>query len=70
MLRFPKWKIAFIAAVCALGVLFALPNLFSRGAEGLPGWLADRQINLGLDLQGGSHLLLEVDIGEPAEELR
>lgn len=62
MLRFPSWKIALIAAVCALGFLFALPNVFSRGGvEGLPSWLAERQVNLGLDLQGGSHLLLEVD---------
>lgn len=60
MLQFSKWKIAFIAAVCALGVVFAVPNLFPR-AGGLPDWLAERQVNLGLDLQGGSHLLLEVD---------
>ncbi len=59
MLRFAKWKIAVAAAVCVLGVLFALPNLFDR--DDAPGWLPGSQINLGLDLQGGSHLLLEVD---------
>ncbi|MEE9300092.1 MAG: protein translocase subunit SecD [Alphaproteobacteria bacterium] len=61
MLHFPKWKIAFIAAVCVLGIVFALPNLFTRDDQASPGWFSGRQVNLGLDLQGGSHLLLEVD---------
>ena len=62
MLDFPAWKIALVVAVCALGVLFALPNLASRSTlDQLPDWLPHKQISLGLDLQGGSHLLLEVD---------
>jgi len=67
MLHFSKWKIALIAAICALGVLFAIPNLFARDG-GLPEWLAERQISLGLDLQGGSHLLLEVDFATLVRE--
>jgi len=59
MLQFQPWKIALVALICAAGVLFALPNLFSR--DNAPGWLPGSQVNLGLDLQGGSHLLLEVD---------
>ena len=31
-------------------------------ADSLPGWLPNKQISLGLDLQGGSHLLLEVEV--------
>ncbi len=62
MVYFAKWKIILIVAVCALGVLFTLPNFVSREtAESLPDWLPHKQINLGLDLQGGSHLLLEVE---------
>ena len=35
----------------------------------MPDWLPHQQINLGLDLQGGSHLLLEVDLGAVIDEL-
>jgi protein-export membrane protein, SecD/SecF family len=56
------WKVAIIVAVCLLGALFAVPNLVSREtAEQMPSWLPHRQINLGLDLRGGSHILLQVD---------
>jgi preprotein translocase subunit SecD len=64
MLRFGPWKITLVCVLALLGVVFAAPNFLPRGAaERLPGWLPSKQINLGLDLQGGSHLLLEVDIG-------
>ena len=64
MLYFAKWKIAVVVGVCLIGLIFLFPNFFSQeGAENFPGFLPSKQINLGLDLQGGSHLLLEVDIG-------
>lgn len=57
-----KWKIVLILAVCLLGAAFAAPNLLGRQtAEQLPAWLPHRQINLGLDLRGGSHILLQLD---------
>jgi preprotein translocase subunit SecD len=63
MLYFTRWKIALIAIVCVLGFGYAAPNLLSpQRAESLPGWIPHKQISLGLDLQGGSHLLLEVDL--------
>lgn len=63
MLQFPPWKTAVILLVCLAGLVFSLPNLFPREQmERLPDWLPHEQINLGLDLQGGSHLLLEVDV--------
>jgi len=69
MLRFPAWKVALILGVCVLGVVLSLPNLFPREQmERLPDWLPHEQINLGLDLQGGSHLLLEVDLRAVVEE--
>ncbi|MBT3789652.1 MAG: protein translocase subunit SecD [Alphaproteobacteria bacterium] len=62
MLYFANWKITLIALVSVAGILFTLPNFLDRStAEGLPDWVPHQQINLGLDLQGGSHLLLEVD---------
>jgi len=63
MLRFEPWKIATVAVILLLAVLFTIPNFLSRDtAESLPGWLPHKQINLGLDLQGGAHLLLEVEV--------
>lgn len=57
MMYFARWKALAIIGVCLLGVLISLPNLLPR--ENLPNWA--RQISLGLDLRGGSYLLLEVD---------
>ncbi|MBL6935675.1 MAG: protein translocase subunit SecD, partial [Alphaproteobacteria bacterium] len=69
MLYFAKWKIILIAVICTMGVAFALPNFLDRQtADALPDWLPHQQINLGLDLQGGSHLLLEVDVGSVTTE--
>ena len=62
MINYPRWKVITVAVVMAAGILFCLPNLVSREtAQGLPGWLPSGQLALGLDLQGGSHLLMEVD---------
>jgi len=62
MLQFSKFKITLILAVLLLGLYTALPNVFSAGhIANLPSWLPARTVSLGLDLQGGSHLLYEVD---------
>ncbi len=63
MVYFAKWKVILVLAVCVLGLAYAAPNLLpAERAAKLPGWLPHNRLNLGLDLQGGSHLLLEVDI--------
>ena len=63
MLTFERWKITLVLVIALLGIVYAAPNFLARGtAESLPGWIPHKQINLGLDLQGGSHLLLEVDV--------
>ena len=62
MLHFARWKIILVLLVSLGGILFALPNLFSQQSmQALPDWLPHNQINLGLDLQGGAHLLYEMD---------
>ncbi len=66
MLYIEKWKITLIALICALGVAYSAPN-FWRSATEAPdadtsSWLPNKTVSLGLDLQGGSHLLLEVDV--------
>ena len=69
MLYFENWKIALIGAVCALGVLLSLPNLFSPSLLAqVPSWLPHKQVALGLDLRGGSYLLLEVDVAAAQRE--
>ena len=62
MMRTSRWLLATYAAIILFGIVTALPNLFSQAtlAE-LPGWFSKQQVTLGLDLRGGSHLVLEVD---------
>jgi preprotein translocase subunit SecD len=69
MLYFANWKVSLICAVCALGVLLSLPNLFTPAQLAwLPRWIPHQQVALGLDLRGGSYLLLEVDVGAAEHE--
>ncbi|HXO02927.1 MAG TPA: protein translocase subunit SecD, partial [Stellaceae bacterium] len=69
MLYFAQWKVLLICGICALGVLFSLPNLFTPAQlSWLPSSLPHRQVNLGLDLRGGSYLLLEVDVAAAQTE--
>src|SRR3984957_13388840 len=62
MLFFTRWKAAGILLTAFIVCLFALPNFFSESTlRTWPSW-AQRHMVLGLDLQGGSSLLLEVDV--------
>ena len=62
MLHFPRWKILLISGSCLLFILLAIPSFLSEQTRNsLPDWLPKHAVNLGLDLQGGSQLLLEVD---------
>ena len=46
----------------ALAVIFSVPNFFSKEQlAAMPDWLPKRTMPLGLDLQGGSHILLQVE---------
>jgi protein-export membrane protein SecD len=58
MLYFTRLKTAVILGVCLLGAILCIPNLFPAPAP----WLPWRTVHLGLDLRGGSYLLLEVDM--------
>ena len=62
MLHFATWKKALIAVVCITGILMALPNLYSDSfRKSVESFLPSSQLSLGLDLRGGSYLLLEID---------
>ncbi|HEY4774451.1 MAG TPA: protein translocase subunit SecD [Xanthobacteraceae bacterium] len=64
MLYFSRWKAAAIMATVIIVCLFAAPNFVAeKTVQGWPKW-AQRHIVLGLDLQGGSHILLEVDVND------
>ena len=56
MLYFSKLRIFFITLISLLFILIASSNLFNFDNN-----LMNKRINLGLDLQGGSYLLLEID---------
>src|SRR5215472_9525053 len=69
MLYFAQWKVLLILGVCALGVLFSVPNLLTPAQlSWLPSSIPHRQVALGLDLRGGSYLLLEVDVAAAQNE--
>ena len=62
MLPLPRWRVVLCVLAALFGVIFTLPNLLPQSAlDALPSWAPHQKINLGLDLQGGSYLLLEVD---------
>jgi len=63
MFNYPKWKIVLIAVIAVTGLFFCVPNFLPKAQqEKLPEWW--RPMTLGLDLQGGSQLLLQVDLNQ------
>jgi preprotein translocase subunit SecD len=62
MLQFPPWKIGLIAVILLWGVVLALPNVVNM--SGAPGWMPKKGVNLGLDLQGGVYLMMEIEADE------
>src|ERR1700733_3866793 len=66
MLRFARWKVASILAMTLAALLVIVPSLlppapFASIRKAVPAWIPFESIVLGLDLQGGAHLLLQVD---------
>jgi SecD/SecF fusion protein len=65
MLYFSRWKIIAIILTVIAGIIVSAPNFFSRETvASWPDWLPKKQLPLGLDLQGGAHLLLAMDQDE------
>src|SRR3569833_3467385 len=74
MLYFTRWKALAVILTALVVCLCAVPNFFPEATvKTWPAW-AQRRLVLGLDLQGGSHLLLEVAAGavkkDKLEQLR
>src|SRR3546814_12407085 len=69
MLDFPPWKTWGIFLTVLVGLVFAVPNFFPEEVVAKwPAFVPREQINLGLDLRGGSHILLEADTGDVAKQ--
>jgi len=65
MLQFPNWYKILTGLILAAGILFALPNVLPAWVVArMPAWLPTNSLTLGLDLQGGSYVLLEVGIDQ------
>lgn len=62
-MNFSRWTIWSSIAACVIAVIIALPNVLPAAwRDAMPDWLPKQTLNLGLDLQGGSYLLLETDV--------
>jgi preprotein translocase subunit SecD len=67
MIHIPTWKIVLTVLVSVLSLVYAAPNLMGPGFRdwaqtSLPSWMPGKTVSLGLDLRGGSHLLLQADM--------
>ena len=58
MMYYSRLKMASVIGICLIGLALCLPNFMRQPAQSIP-W---RQVHLGLDLRGGSYLLLQVDM--------
>ena len=68
MLDFPTWKKAWLWLVTLACALAALPSLVALAGARWPAMLPEPMVNLGLDLAGGSHILLEADSRQVATQ--
>src|ERR1700680_1112933 len=69
MVYIGRWTTITVIIIALLGFVFALPNVLpASGRASFPSWVPSQTISLGLDLQGGSYLLLEVDLDAVKKE--
>lgn len=67
MIHISRWKMTLIVLVSVLSILYTIPSFVNDKTQlwleqNLPGWMPSKAVSLGLDLRGGSHILLEADI--------
>ena len=68
MLDFPTWKKIWLWLIAGVAMLAALPSILSTTNVAWPDSLPNRTVNLGLDLAGGSHILLEAEPSQVAAQ--
>ena len=57
------WRFVLVVVVVLLAIIYLIPSI----SDTLPGWLPQEKVRLGLDLQGGMHLVLEVEVLKAVE---
>lgn len=69
MLYFSRWKAIAIWLVTLVSILIAAPNFIPKDVlASMPSWFPKTTMTLGLDLQGGSHIMLQVDRNDIIKE--
>lgn len=71
MFGYPKWSAWLIIVLSSIGLFFSIPNFLPKATyDNVPASVQSwwHPMTLGLDLQGGSHLLLEVQMNELVNE--
>ncbi|MGB5779958.1 protein translocase subunit SecD [Allopontixanthobacter sediminis] len=68
MLEFPRWRKIWLWSVTLIAIACALPSILSMSNLRWPDALPSPTVNLGLDLAGGSHILLEANPAQVAEQ--
>ncbi len=69
MLYIPRWKTILIWLTIAVSVVIATPNFFSdEQLASFPSWVPSKKVTLGLDLQGGSHIMLKIEKADIIKE--
>ncbi|MDB5523859.1 MAG: secD [Rhizobium sp.] len=69
MLYFSRWRAFFIWLVTAVSILIAAPNFVPKDVlNSLPSWVPKSTMTLGLDLQGGSHIMLKLERNDIIKE--
>jgi SecD/SecF fusion protein len=71
MFYFSRWKSALIWLSVLLSVWLATPNFLPQSVlDSLPSWVPKNAMTLGLDLQGGSHIMLKLERNDIIKERR
>ena len=69
MLYYSRWKTTLIWLAALAGIVFAIPNVLSQNTlDALPDWVSKDRLTLGLDLQGGSHIMLKLERADIVKE--
>lgn len=69
MNQMPVWVRALVVMVIAFAFAYAMPNVLPKETrEALPSFMPNKAMNLGLDLQGGAHLVLEVQMSDVSKQ--
>ena len=67
MQHLTRWRVTLVLGICFVGFWFGLQNFLPHSVlEKIPSFIPQSQLSLGLDLQGGSSILLEVDLKDIA----